>query len=191
MVTFLDVTLLESFAPIFSFLLVFIIVYGILAHFKVLGENKLVQFTIAFVLGVIVLFSKTAIGMISYMAPWFIVFIFFLFFFLLLFMAGGVTQEEIAGALKRGLGLQWAIAIIAIVLFGAAFAANLGEDVGPYLRGENKTISADERGDVATQDVGKNVGATLFHPKVLGMLLILLIAVSAISLLGGIQKIRE
>lgn len=189
MVTFLDITLLESFAPIFSFLLVFLMVYGIFSHFNVLGENKLVHFMVAFVLGVIVLFSKTAIGMISYMAPWFIVFVFFLFFLLLMFMVGGVKQDEIANAIKKGLGLQWTIAIVAIILFFSAFAANVGENVGPYLKKGNET-TATGQGDVATTDIGKNVGATIFHPKVLGMLLILLIATASIGLLGSIQKVR-
>lgn len=185
MATFLDVVFLEKFGAIFSFLLVFVVLLGILSAMKAFGDNKLLHFIIPFVIAIVVLLSPTAIGMIEYMAPWFVVLFFFITFILIAYKMFGITDEHIVDTVRKGTGIQWAVFIVGIVILLAAFSANLGKAAFPYLEEGKNVTTVNGEPSVATEDIGRNVAATIFHPKVLGMLAILLIATAAIGLLGG------
>lgn len=193
MVTFLDVTLLEKFGSIFSFLLVTVIVYGIASYTKLFGDNKVMHWFLAFLVGVLVLFSPTATGMIKYMTPWFVIMFFFIVFIIIAYKLFGISDESIVATVKKGLGIQWTIFIFGFIILISAFAANLGRSAYPYLEDQNATtnVTATGQPSVATSDIGKNTAATIFHPKVLGMLLIMLIATATIGLIGGSGKIRS
>lgn len=185
MATFLDIIFLEKFGAIFSFLLVFSIMYGILHFTKAFGDNKILHFFIPFILGIFILISPVAVGMISYMTPWFVVLFFFIIFIMIAYKMFGISDENIADTLRRGLGLQWAIFIVAMIILLAALSANLGKAAFPYLEDGKNETTVNGEANVATGDIGKNVAATIFHPKVLGFLAILLIATATIGLLGG------
>lgn len=185
MATFLDVVFLEKFGVIFSLLLVFAIVVGILSFVKVFGDNKLLIYFTAIIIAIVVAMTPTALGMIEYMTPWFVVLFFFIAFLLIAYKMFGVSDQHIVSALRGGRGLQWAIFILGLIILLAAFAQNLGKSAFPYLdEGKNETTVNGEA-SVATTDIGQNVAATIFHPKVLGMAAILLIATAAVGLLGG------
>ncbi|MFH2028107.1 MAG: hypothetical protein ABIJ08_03140 [Nanoarchaeota archaeon] len=168
MATFLDVSGLEHFASFFVFLFVWLVVYSLLQYTKVLGENQGVNIIVGLLIGLFVLFSPLATGIVQNIAPWFAV----LFIFAIFAVAGmrvmGATDADIAGAgqLKLLLGI-----LAVIVIFVGALS---------YIRGE---VSVP--GDNETSVDYSRPSAVIFHPNILGVIFIGLVATFTIALLAS------
>ena len=66
----IDVSGINFFMPVFSFLFVFVIVYAILAKTKILGDNKFVNLVIGFIMAIIFMsFSSTELY-VETIIPW-------------------------------------------------------------------------------------------------------------------------
>ncbi|MBW2963651.1 hypothetical protein KY306_02665 [Candidatus Woesearchaeota archaeon] len=184
MVTFLDIGLLNYFSIIFPALLIFAIVFAILTMTKILGGNKIIDALVAVSLGFLALLSEDVVGVINYMAPWFVLVFVFVILLVLIYRTLGATEKDVGDFIRTDRPVKWAIFSIGIIIFLAALGNVVGEKIGPYL-GEGSNVTTEEiQAGVATGSWSQNVGATLFHPKILGMLLIILIAVFTIALLG-------
>jgi len=193
MATFFDVALLENFSVIFTFLLVFAIVYAILEFAKILGENKGIHAIIALSVAMIMLVSKSALEVINFTIPWFIILFIVAIFGIVgykLFVGSDVDMGEM---LKHSGALRTWIIVIVVVIFIGALAKVYGQNIGPYLGSQpdvtSGEISEDGEPSTATGSFTENLSATLFHPKVLGMIFILLIATFTITFLAGRQEI--
>lgn len=173
MVTFLETGLLNYFAIIFPALLVFAIVFALLDKTKILGENRGINAIIAIVLAFIVMLSANVAEVINLMAPWFVILFVFILLLLMVYKMMGASDQNLTNVITSYKGLQWTIAILGIIIAIAAIA----NVYGPKL-----THLTDE-GNETSEGFTSEVGETFFHPKVLGMLLIFLIAVFAIALL--------
>ena len=68
-------TALNYFLPIISFLLVFVIVYALLAKTKVLGENQAVNLLISFLLAIFFILQVSLVDFVQFSAAWFAVFL--------------------------------------------------------------------------------------------------------------------
>lgn len=184
MATFLDLMLLERFAVIFSMLLVFVFVLGALRSTKALGNNAGIHALIAIILAIFVLFFPNIGKFIATVAPWFVVMFIFIVFVLVAVKLFGVTDVDIANVMRSKRAITtWIILLsVAIVLiagsnvWGGQFLAYTATNNTTYISGNAST---------ATGSVPTNVGATIFHPKVLGLMVVLLIAVFAVILLAG------
>ncbi len=183
MATPLDVGLLQKFDVIFPFLFVLVIVYALLARTEWLKEKQAIAFMIAFVLAVMTLFSSIAVKTINRMAPWFILLIIFVVLLLLAYQALGVKEESIlniiTGKTYGSTIAYWVLALMLII--GVGSLTSVVSEEKPFTElaaGENATVIAGQ---------GEQVGfwATLFHPKVLGLALILLIAMFTINKLSA------
>jgi hypothetical protein len=194
MASLLDVTLLSHFSEVFVFLFIFVLVYAVLKLTKVLGNDSgligLLSISAAFMF----MFSDKAIAMVTFMVPWFTLLAVFIMLIVLNYRILGGEGEVISsliGAKKHKMVVYW-IVIIGIVIVLMALGKNYGQSVGPYLDEEGNTVYRNASspiesvsgigdgyrgtGSVDTGDFETNLGATLFHPKVLGMVLILIIA---------------
>lgn len=170
MATFLDVSGLEHFASFFVFLFVWLAVYALLQYTKVLGENQGINVILGLIVGLLVLFSPIATGVIQYISPWFAV----VFIFAILATVGlkvmGASDTDIAGSsLKTIVG----IVIVIILVIGAL----------SYIRGE-VTVPGEEGKEADYTESA----AVIFHPNILGAIFILIIAVFTIALLAAKQK---
>ncbi len=191
MATFLDITLLEKFSIIFPFLLVFVVVFGVLSYSKILGNNKALQSFFALILAFFTFFSPTIRLIINRMAPWFILFVIAIMFIIMIFKTYGASDQDIVGFLRHpiyGSQVVWWILIIAIIIIvGSISSVTLrGGEKGIRPVGINTTTS-----EGITTTTEKSVfWDTLLHPKVLGLIAILLIANFTISKLaaGGFPK---
>lgn len=184
MVTFLDIGLLNYFSIIFPALLVFSIVFAILKTTKILGDNDVINALVAVALGFMVLLSEDIVSIINYMAPWFVLVFIFVILLVLVYRTLGATEQDIGDFIRTDRPIKWAIFSVGIIIFLAALGNVVGEKIGPYL-GEQSNVTTEEiQAGVATGSWSQNVGATIFHPKILGMALIMLIAVFTIALLG-------
>lgn len=168
MATFLDVTGLEHFSSFFVFIFVWLAVYAILIYTKIFGTNKAISIIIGLLIGIFVLFSPIASGIVQYIAPWFaVIFIFIMLISVTSRMFGSTGFESYAS-------LKW-ILLVAIVIIMIIGSLSYARERVVY-PGENET--------------GKDIDYAektnfLFHPRVLGMLFILIIAVFTIALLAG------
>lgn len=98
---------LNYFMPVFSFLLVFVLIYALLAKTKVLGENKFVHLLISFILAVFFIVNVSLVDFVKFSSAWFVVFIVCVFLILVLIAFTGnleiIHNKWIGGILILGL----------------------------------------------------------------------------------------
>ena len=186
MATPLDIGILQNVSIIFPFLLVLVMVYAVLSMTKIFGDNKGTYAFIAFVLAVSTLFSSTAVKTINLMAPWFVLLFIFSIFLLVSYQLFGVSDKkiiEIVTSKQHGdTFFYWVLALVLIIGLGS-LSTVISQERGFKALSEqeaNKTVVQGE------EEVG--FFATLFHPKVLGMALLLLIAVFTVKNLAAYEK---
>ena len=183
MATILDVNLLQSFAFVFVILLVWTAAFAILHKTAILGGDKAkaVNATVAAGIALLFLLSRTAIDIVNFMVPWFAVAIIFLFLMILIFMMFGADAKSIKGVIsgEAGESLRWVIIGVGLLIIIAAFGNVLGQkflvEGAPSVSGANVTV--------AGGDFEQNVQATLFHPKIIGLLVLFGVLIFAVALL--------
>ncbi len=183
MATFLDIGLLNYFNVIFPVLLVFSVLFALLQRFEILGKNMVLNAIVAISVAFLFLLSRTLIDLINFVAPWFVFVFIFLVLLLMIFHTLGATEGDIASVLKSDKTIAWAVVGVALVILIAGFGKVLGQTIGPYLADSPEGASG-----VATGDFQQNVFATLFHPKVLGLIVLFGVAIFAIAFLSGSAK---
>ncbi len=177
MATFLDIGLVEAFAPVFAFLFVWVTVFAILQFTKLFTDNKGLHALLAFVLAVMTMLSPKLVELIAVMAPIFVVAMIFLIFLMLIYKMFGVSDDWLTGAIEgKGSAFYWILIVAAVIVIGAV-AIVYGEEILSLTQ-----PAGNETG------VAANVGATIFHPKVLGFAVLMLIAVFTIYLLASKMK---
>jgi len=185
MATLLDIGLFQSSGALFPFLFILVLTYAILAMTKLFGDNKAIYALIAFALAIMTIVSPIAVKTINKMAPWFVLLFIFSIFVILAFMTFGVEQSTIkkiiTGDGHSSTFFYWVIALALIIGVGSlasVFSEERGFQALSEADGGNATAEP-------VQDEGTGFFATLFHPKVLGMALLLLIAMFTVRNLAG------
>jgi len=175
MATVLDLGFISNFSYLFTFLLVFVLVFSILESKKFLSQSTGVNGIIALCLAIIVNLSSTARTAITNAAPWFVALAFFIFFLLLLYTIFGAGEKDFKEVLKDIRVVNWIIAlsvIIALIALGNALGQSL------LSRTTNQSAITTELNTTATNTTSyqTNLVNTLFNSKVLGLILLLIIA---------------
>ena len=183
---------LGIFSHLFSFLLVLFIVYALLQKSKLIGENKSLHAIIAFAIAMIVALSKPVVMIINNMTPWFVILMFFIIFLLIVVKIFGYEDETIMNTVAEREYIITAIVILGIIITVGAFASVFGQGL---LSGGDDAGSAGVGDSAGTGDTTvtegntdsgsfeENVWSTLFHPKILGLVVILLISMFALKFL--------
>lgn len=205
----MDVGLLNFFSPLFIFLLLFAVIYALFQWTKIFGDNKVIHSMIAVVLALFgSIFSPSARGLIEFIMPWFTFLVIIGVVVIVLFKMFGVSDDSLTSAVKSP-GVMWTILILVIVLIIGALSHVFGQNQLAYTSDtQSAGIGADQTGglsdlqqggetgllnpgghpgtkDTDTGDIQKNIGATFYHPRVLGMIFILIIAAMAIRMLSA------
>lgn len=191
MATFLDISILGNFIGIFTFLLVFVIVYGMLEVFKVFGDgHRGLHAIIALAIGFIVIFSKGVVVVIQTFTPWFTILILVIFFILFAIRMFGATSKDISDELKKGTTITTWVIIFTVVILLFSLGAGFGQESLTKTSGSKvpQTATNTTDGSTATSDFNQNLYNTLFHPKVLGLILVMLLAVLAMLFLTGSEN---
>lgn len=183
MATILDLGLIQYFDPIFAVLLVFGIIYSLLQKTGAITKSIAINAVIAFAISFMVLLSDTLIQVINFIIPWFVIVIIFTVLLLLIFQMLGAQEADFLAALKKDNLLMWAVLGVGIVIMVAAFGNVLGQSLLEEA-GESGSATIGE-GNVASGSFQQNIYATLFNPKVLGILVLFGVAIFAILLLSG------
>ena len=166
------------FEPIFAVLFVFALMFAILQKTKALTEAVGINGLVSVVIAFMVLMSQTLVKIINFMIPWFTVVIIFFVLLLLVFQVFGAKDADFASAIKDK-GLMWTIIGIGLVILLAAIGSVIPEDIGPNLAGGD-TVATDGSGGFSA-----NLTNVLFNPKVIGIIVIFLVAIFAVVFLSG------
>ncbi|MDD4877674.1 MAG: hypothetical protein PHO02_01405 [Candidatus Nanoarchaeia archaeon] len=175
MASILDIGILDYFVPVFVFLFVFAILFALLEKFAFFGKNRGLNALIAFAIGFLFILTPDLLGIVKIITPWFTVLFVFLVLVMLLFMFAGVKEDSISAAISEK-GTVWVIVVICIVILVYALTQVYGEQIQTIYGGE------DIEGD---SSVTGQVGKIVFHPRVLGMFLLLLIAAQAVRFIAS------
>lgn len=182
MATPLDISVLQQFNSVFPFLLVLVLVYVVLSQMEWFKEKTAVAAIIAVLVALMSLLSPVVIKSVNLMAPWFVLFIIFIVLLMLAFMAIGVEKKTIVDFVKddkQGSAL-WTFAIITIIGLGSV-ASVWTEETGGLEKLQGKNLTAQiESGDADRFQ-------TIFHPKVLGVVLVLLVGFFTIKYMTSIE----
>ncbi len=106
----LDISGLSFFMPVFSFLFVFLIVYALLAKFKILGESKLINVLISLIVAIIFMSFSSLKLYVQTIIPWFVVLLVVVFLVLIL---GFFTSKD----WSPKSWLAWIIVIVLLAIF--------------------------------------------------------------------------
>ncbi len=179
MATFLEIGLIENFSIIFYLIFIFVLLYAILSLTKILGENKNLNAMLALALAFILALSGPTRDLISFVTPTFFVFIFFIFFTILIYRFMGASDKDVIGIMGTKSGTRVFILIIVLIII----LSSLGKIffTGPTTSDVNET--AVNKSAVGTKGESA-LTATLTHPKVLGLVLILIIGAYAMQYLS-------
>jgi len=170
MATLLDLGLLEGLTPIFVGLFVFIILYAIFQKLKIFGESAGAGALIAAIFALLFTIVADLRELITFFVPWVAVFFVLLIVILMAVMLLGFTQKEIIGYLTDNPGVTTAIVIIVIIIFFIALNQVFPGSIG-YPSGGKTGLGVDVR-------------RIIFHPRVLGVILVLVITSFVVKYIG-------
>ena len=183
MVTLLDIGLLKAFEWVFPFLLVLVIGGAVLSRVLWFKENPALAWGIALILAVMTMFSRIAVKTIMLMAPWFVLLFVFSIFMLVAYMTFGIKEERILDVITGetpgrygGTFAYWILALVLIIGLGSLSTVISEEVRFKELREARITPEGLDITDFEPEEEKAGFFATITHPKVLGLALILLIA---------------
>lgn len=179
MATVLDLGLLQYFAVIFPVLLIFVLVYALLQKTKFISEAVGINAILAICAAVLVSLSESVIALIVFVSPWFVFMFIIVLLFLLVMKIFGTKDEQILDVVTKDATITWVILGISIVIIFAGFATVFGQTL------VEGSTAANDGGAGTGGDFEENIFETIFHPKILGVMVLFTICVVAIALLTG------
>ena len=155
-----DLSAISYFLPLFSFLLVFIIVYAVLVKSKIIANNGLQLFT-AFLMATIFVSATGAKDYVLHITSWVALLLASLFFIMLIL---GLVGKEVE-FLHKGIGI--AFVVITILLFIISAVVVFSDYFSSYLPWNN--------GIGANQDI-LQVTDWFFSSRIFGAFILLVIS---------------
>lgn len=186
-VPIINIELLQHFSPVLSFILVLALIYAALQYTKILGANKIIHAIIALVIALIVVLSPNITSIVMFAAPWFTILFILVIFSLIGFKLFGVSDESIASTMKNHAGLQWTFIIILVIIILGALATSFGQKQLELGQAGEKVVLSNQApaGSTATASYQTNLQRTIYHPKMLGLLFVLIVAALTVRLMSG------
>ncbi|PIN86589.1 hypothetical protein COV19_03660 [Candidatus Woesearchaeota archaeon CG10_big_fil_rev_8_21_14_0_10_44_13] len=163
-----------------------VVVYAVMQWTKMFGESKGLHMLIGLILGFFVIMIPDITELISIMIPWFVLLFIFILLMIMAYKIFGASDDDVLSALKSSdKMIIYVIVIVGIIIVIASFSSVYGQK---FLSGSGKTGdgTATGTGSTTTSDFSKNIGATFFHPKVIGLIFIFLVAAFTIALLATV-----
>ncbi len=117
----IDLSGLNFFLPIFSFLLVFVIVYAVLSKIEVVKEHFFVHAVISFVLASFFVINVSLVEFVKFSSAWFVVFLVCIFMIVLLI---SFTHGNVEAIMKPGVAWVLVGLLIAFFIISSAYVFN-------------------------------------------------------------------
>ena len=173
----LNIALLKYFMPIFLFLFVFALVFALLKKTGLIGDSPFPVMVISFVIAIVFVVTPAAVKFTNAVTPWMVVFIISLLFIFLILNWLEVLPKGagLAGAVGGNTWLAWLIIVVILAIFIFAGISAFGPMLSP-----TDGVS----GDGATGVIREGVKKVLFHPAILGLALLFIIAAVTAWVLG-------
>jgi len=174
----LNITILKFFMPIFLFLFVFALMYALLKSTKLIGTEPFPLMIISFVIAIVFVVTPAAVNFTHVITPWIVVFVISLLFIFMILSWLGVYQAGgggLAGAVGGQTWVAWVVLIVILAIFIFAGISAFGPLLSPFESGEDAG---------ASQIIGQEAKKVLFHPAVLGLALLFIIAAVVAWVLG-------
>ena len=111
-----DVSTIGFFLPIFSFLLVFVVVYAMLAKTKVMGDNQSTMLLLSFILASFFIMQVNLVNFIQFSSAWFTVGMVGLFFLMLIIAFLPGDASKILGSEKDGGGRWFGFGVLGLMI---------------------------------------------------------------------------
>ncbi len=126
MATLFDITLLGGAKVVFTFLLVYVVVWGLLVMIKPFGKSvgNGAYAIIGLVSAFFAVISGTMRYVVEFMTPWFLFLVLFLFFTLFVIRMFGVSEGQLSAIIKTApvyVPILAAVFIILLFALGSAF----------------------------------------------------------------------
>ena len=193
MASIIDLSLLQNFQLIFTWLFVFATVYAILQFAKIAGDNKGLHSLMAFSIAMLAAVSGSIMKVVNGMIPWFILVIVFGMFMLMITRFLGFGDLSVAQMLGGDKMTPWWIFFIGIAILISALGGVYGQSTLELTTGQQNVTGTDYSGtpptDGSTQQTGstfnKQLTDALFHPKVLAFISLILIASFTLRMMSG------
>ncbi|MDO8480869.1 MAG: hypothetical protein Q7S65_03560 [Nanoarchaeota archaeon] len=171
MATFIDVTGIAAFSRIFVFILVFIGGYVFFKHTHWFEGHDWICWIIALAASLLVIVSDTVTNIVTNVTPWLAVLMFLGIFVM---MAGKVLGADVSD-------YPQAKSVFFIILVLVFLVGTLA-----YLRSQLKAPGdMDENGNVIVEQDYVTTQNFIFHPKFMGIMFILLVAIFTVALMAG------
>ncbi len=173
----LDVGLLDHISLVFPFLLVWAVMFGLLTWKKVFGENRIIQGTIAVTIAIMFIMSDKAVAILNISSPWFVILFMLIIFVLIGFKMFGVSDTHIVSIVtsKDYQYISTWIVLISLLIIVFAGSSVMGQDLLDESVDGTTTVS-NGGGNVGSADHEEAWTSTVFHPKMLGFIVIMIIA---------------
>jgi len=131
-------------------------------------------------------FSEPARTMIRFIIPWFMVLAIFIVLSIMLYKVFGATDSDVRSVIKNRPDVQWTLFIIIIIIVLGALSQAYGQS---QLGITNSTDTRIDVGNPDTKDTAsgsfnQNLGATFYHPKVLGTIFLFLVGAVTVAFLS-------
>ncbi len=188
MASVLEVGLFGFFDVIFTWLLIFTVVFalfqktGFLAPKGSKTKGAPINAMIAVAVATLAIIYPPVVELINFIAPWFVLAFIFLVLLLMVFKMFGVEDDTFVKAVVDYPGLLFTIIGVSIVILVAGFGAVFGQTVLELSPNDGDAGSIDGE---ELDGFEQNVVDIIFHPAVLGMGLLMTIAFFAVIFLTG------
>lgn len=114
----IDLTPVSYLLPVFSFVLVFVLVFAILKKTEILGDNNFINALISLIMAVIFISFSDVRGYVEQVSPWFVVLVVAMFFVLLL---GGFMLAKDIGEIARPATAWVFIGLLALIFLAVGY----------------------------------------------------------------------
>ncbi|MBS3158584.1 hypothetical protein J4206_04825 [Candidatus Woesearchaeota archaeon] len=182
MATAFDFILVDQISTILVLIFVFALVYGGFTYGKMF--NPAINAILAIVIALLMLVMPKLIEVIKIALPWFTSVIILTLLLLLVARMFGSEDSDIKRVFANEEIMYWFITAAILILLFAVGKVYFGS--GKFLEEGGSAVDAIKEGAAGSESAGEiSFWNTLFHPNVLGFILIMMIAMFTIILLGG------
>ena len=187
MASILDVSLLGFFQPIFLFLIVFALVYGILEKTKMFGEGKsILHLIIAVCIAASTIVVKSVSGVLGSILPWFVLLFTVALLVFMIYGFLGVNPDRV-----WKLTGYTSLLLIMLAIVGGVILITFQSDLSPYNGSTSDQVSnvtiTSTNGTVVKTPTSETL-KTLTNPRLLGALLLLVLTALSAKLI--VDKVK-
>jgi hypothetical protein len=168
MATLLDGGLIEIFVPLVTMIFVFLVCYAILQQSKILGGKNITDFFIALMVSILVFFSSSALELTKFMSVWLVVVLIIIVFMIMIVTFFKEHGEKEAIGFPDDLDIKGIIFWTLIIVLAVGLTQVFGPVLTPY---------------AADADPNSVILRTLFHPRLIGAVILLIVIANLVKLL--------